>query len=228
MKNFAVIGLGRFGTSIAKFLEEEGGEVIAIDIDAGVVRDLENQYTSVVEADATDMDNLSDLGISDVDAAVVSIGTSMESGILITLLLKELKVPLVVAKAKSELHGRVLKKVGANLVVYPEEDAAQHLAKKLYWPGYSELEMTTGLSMVEVQAPKSFVNKTIAKINLRKKYEANIVAVKRKTPILDESNQADFKETIIAPPSAETKIESGDSIVLVCPNHRVENFKDIK
>ncbi len=228
MKNFAVIGLGRFGAAIARFLEKEGGEVLAIDINPEIVRELEHDYTSVVEADATDIETLSNLGVGDVDAAIVSIGTSMEAGIFITLLLKELKVPLIVAKVRSKLHEKVLKKVGVNLVVYPEEDAAQHLAKKLYWPGYSELEMTTGLSMVEIRAPKSFIGKTVAKLKLREKYKANVVAIKRKNPIIDENEQTDYEEKIIAPPVAEEKFEAGDSIVLVCSDDKVDKFKDMK
>ncbi len=228
MKNFAVIGLGRFGSSMAGFLEKEGGEVIAIDSSPEVVNDFEDRFTNVAEADATDIEALSELGVGDVDAAVVSIGTSMEAGILITLLLKELKVPVIVAKAQSKLHGRVLRKVGANLVVFPEEDAARHLAKKLYWPGYSELEMTAGLSIIEIQAPKYFINKTIAKLKLREKYNANVIAVKRKNPVLTQENQMDFEEEVIAPPRADTKIQNGDSIILICSGDSVDKFKELK
>ncbi len=228
MRNFAVIGLGRFGAAIARFLEEEGGEVLAIDSNPEIVRELEHDYTSVVEADATDIEILSNLGVGDVDAAIVSIGTNMEAGIMITLLLKELKVPLIIAKVRSKLHEKVLKKVGVNLVVYPEEDAAHHLAKKLYWPGYSELEMTAGLSLLEISAPKSFVGRTVSKLKLREKYNINVVAIKRKNPIIDENNQTDYEEKIIAPPKAEEKFETGDRIVFVCPDEKVDKFKDMK
>ena len=111
MKSFAVIGLGRFGSAIARYIEDEGGEVIAIEMNPEKVKEFENEFASVVEADASDIDALKDLGVSDVDAAIVSIGTKMGASILITLLLKELNVPLIVVKAMSPIHGKVLKKL---------------------------------------------------------------------------------------------------------------------
>lgn len=228
MKNFAVIGLGRFGTAIAKYLEDEGGEVIAIEIDPEKVRDYENEFTSVVEADATDMDTLMNLGISDVDAAIVSIGTNMGASILITLLLKELKVPLLIVKAQNTLHGKVLKKIGANNIVYPEREVANQIAKRLMSPGYKELELAPDLCVIEITAPKAFVSKDLRTLEIRKNYDANIIAIKKKVPFITEDEQTDYKEKIIAPPKADTVIDKGDTLILVCPRKEVDKFKNIQ
>ncbi|MFW6172870.1 MAG: potassium channel family protein [Elusimicrobiota bacterium] len=227
MRNFAVIGLGRFGSSMSRYIEEEGGEVLAMEIDPKKVRDYENEFTSVVEADATDINALKDLGVSDMDAAIVSIGAKMGASILITLLLKELKVPLIIVKAQSPLHGKVLKKIGANRIVYPEKDMAQNLAKQLMWPGYNELELAPGLCIVEISTPKSFINKTLKELKLRKNYEANIIAVKKKVPYINQEEQTDYKEKTIAPPEAGTTIDEGDTLILVCPKKMVGKFKSM-
>ncbi|MBN2406890.1 MAG: TrkA family potassium uptake protein [Elusimicrobia bacterium] len=227
MRSFAVIGLGEFGASIASYIEEEGGEVIAIEIDPEKVRNYENEFTSVVEADATDIEALRDLGISDVDAAIVSIGTNMGASILITLLLKELKVPLIIVKAMNQLHGKVLKKVGANSIVFPEKDMAKNIAWRLMWPDYKELELAPGLCMIEISAPKSFINKNLGLLELRKNYDANIIAIKKKVPYITEDQQTDYKEKTIAPPNADTSIDEGDTLILVCPQDKVEKFKNM-
>ncbi|MFC2060886.1 potassium channel family protein [Elusimicrobiota bacterium] len=228
MKSFAVIGLGKFGSSIAKYIEEDGGEVIALDISPETVSEYKNEFTSVVEADATNLDALTDLGISDVDAAIVSIGTDMGVSILITLLLKELKVPLIIVKAVSMLHGKVLKKVGANRIVYPEKDVAKSISKRLMWPGYKELELAPGLVMLEIGAPKTFIDSSLGDLELRKNYETNIIAIKKKVPFINEEEQTDYKEKTLAPPKADTIIDEGDTLILVCPQDNVEKFRSMK
>jgi len=228
MKNFAVIGLGRFGSAIAKFLEQEGGEVLAVEKDPAKVRDYENEFTSVVEADATDINALKDLGLSDVDAAIVSIGTNMGASILITLLLKEINVPLIIVKAQNQLHGKVLKKIGANRIVYPEMDVAESMSKQLMWPGYNELELAPELVVVEINAPEAFLSKNLKDLKLRSKFEANVIAVKKKVPYITEEDQTDYKEKTIAPPAADTTIDSGDSIIIVCPRETAEKFRSMK
>jgi trk system potassium uptake protein TrkA len=225
MKSFAVIGLGRFGSAIAKYIEEEGGEVIAIEIEPEKVRDHENEFTSVVEGDATDINTLRDIGVAEVDAAVVSIGTNMGASILITLLLKELTVPFIVVKAQSPLHGKVLKKIGANNIVYPEKDVARTIANRLMMPGYKELELAPGLCVIEISAPKSFIDKDLRSLEIRKNYDSNIIAIKKKVPFINENKQTDYKEKIIAPPKADTVIDEGDIVIIVCPKKMGEKFK---
>ncbi len=227
MRSFAIIGLGRFGSAIARDLENEGGEVIAIEKDPEKVRTYENEFTSVVEADSTDIDALNDLGVSDVDAAVVSTGDNMGESILITLLLKEIGVPLIMVKAVDDLHGKVLKKIGANNVVFPEKDSAKVLSKRLLWPGYNELPLAPGLFMVELNAPQKFIGKNLGELKIRKKYNSNIIAIKRKKPIINDEDQTDYEETIIAPPQSETEIKEGDSMILVCSQDKIGTFRDL-
>ncbi len=227
MRSFAIIGLGRFGSAIARDLEDEGGEVIAIEKDPEKVRTYENEFTSVVEADSTDIDALNDLGVSDVDAAVVSTGDNMGESILITLLLKEIGVSLIMVKAVDDLHGKVLKKIGANNIVFPEKDSAKVLSKRLLWPGYNELPLAPGLFMVEINAPQKFIGKNLGELKIRKKYNSNIIAIKRKKPVINDEDQTDYEETIIAPPQSETEIKEGDSMILVCSQDKIETFRDL-
>lgn len=228
MKNFAVIGLGRFGSAISRYIEEEGGEVLAVEIDPEKVKEYENSLTSVVEADATDINALKDIGIADIDAAIVSIGADMGASIMITLLLKELKVPLLIVKAQSTLHGKVLKRIGANNIVYPEREVACNIAKRLMSPGYKELELAPGLCVIEKTAPKSFIDKNLRELETRKNYEANIIAIKKKVPFITKNEQTDYKEKIIAPPNADTVIDEGDILILVCPEKIVDKFKSMQ
>ncbi len=227
MKSFAIIGLGRFGSAMAKSIEKEGGEIIAIDMDSEKVRKFENDFTSVVEADSTDIDTLRDLGIADIDGAVVSVGEKMGESILITLLLKELKVPLIMVKALDKLHGKVLKKIGANNIVYPEKDVAEIVSKRLLWPGYNEIPLAPGLFMVEINAPGNFVDKALKDLKIREKYKANVVAIKRKKPTLNENGQTDYTEEMFAPPKASMAIKKGDSIIVVCNKKMIEIFREI-
>ncbi|MGM0441551.1 MAG: potassium channel family protein [Elusimicrobiota bacterium] len=227
MKSFAIIGLGRFGSAMARSIEKEGGEIIAIDIDAEKIREFENEFTSVVEADSTDINALKDLGVADVDGAVVSVGEKMGESILITLLLKELKVPLIMVKALDKLHGKVLKKIGANNVVYPEKDVAEIVSKRLLWPGYNEIPLAPGLFMVEVNAPKEFLGKKLKNLKIREKYEANVVAIKRKEPLLNKEGQTDYTEKIFAPPSASITIKEGDTLIIVCNKKMIETFREM-
>lgn len=227
MKSFAVIGLGKFGLAIASYIEQEGGEVIAIDLDPEKIRDYESEFTSAVEADATNIDALKDLGISEVEAAIVAIGTNMAVSILITLLLKELKVPLIIVKALTSLHGKVLKKVGANRIVFPEKDVAKGIAHRLIWPDYKELELAPGLCMMEISAPRSFINKNLSELKLRKNYDTNIIAIKKKVPYITEDEQTDYIEKTIAPPQADTTIDEGDTLILVCSQKNVEKFRNL-
>jgi len=129
MKRFCVIGLGKFGISVAKALSRKGAEVLAIDTDEERVNEASNFATQAIILDATDKEALQRIGIQDIDAAIVAVGKDMASSILITSLLKELGVKYVVAKALSPLHGKVLEKVGADRVVFPERDMGMRVAR---------------------------------------------------------------------------------------------------
>ena len=157
MKQFAVIGLGSFGYYLATHLYENGHEVLAIDKAPGPVQEIRDQVTQAVVADATDRKAMESLGIFHMDAAVVCIGTDMSQSILATLNLKEMGCGRVIAKAMNNAHGRILKKMGAAEVLFPEKDLAVSLAKRLHNPNMLDyLPFTEGYSIVELVTPKVF------------------------------------------------------------------------
>ena len=202
-KQFAVIGLGRFGTSVAITLHKMGYEVLAIDNNEERVQEFSNEVTHVVQADTTDEDTLVALGIRNFDVVIVAIGEDVQSNILTTLQLKELGVPYIVTKASNKLHGKMLEKLGADRVVYPERDMGQRVAHNLVSSTVLDyIELSPNLNIMEVSVPQALVGKTLAETDLRAKYEINVVAIKR-------------GDEIIVPPLPNEKIQSHDILVVV-------------
>jgi len=204
MRQFAVIGLGRFGESLVRTLVEMGHQVLAIDSREDKVEEIAGIATRAVQADATDEAALRELGLRNFDVAVVAIGEDLQASILVTVMLKELGVKYVVAKAINELHGRVLEKVGADKVIYPERDMgvrlAHHLAAKNVLD-YIELSPEYGIE--EILATPDLVNKTLGQLNLRARLGVMVIALKR------PSGQ------VIIAPGANDMIREGDVLVLV-------------
>lgn len=180
MKSFAVIGLGRFGEAVAKVLSELGNEVLAIDKDPEVIKEAATYSTYAIEADVMDESVLRDLGLSNMDAVVVSIGSDLQSSIMATLLSKELGVKRVVAKAQTELHGKVLRKIGADRIIFPERDMGSRVAHNLTSRNILDyIELSPEFSILEVEALKSWVGKSLKDLRLRNKYGVNVIAIKR-------------------------------------------------
>lgn len=202
-KQFAVIGLGRFGTSVAMTLHTMGYEVLAIDNSEERVQEFSNEVTHVVQADTTDEDTLAALGIRNFDVVIVAIGENVQANILTTLQLKELGVPYIVAKASNKLHGKMLEKIGADRVVYPERDMGQRVAHNLVSSTMLDyIELSPNLNIMEVSVPRVLEGKTLAEADLRAKYEINVVAIKR-------------GDEIIVPPQPNEKIQAYDILVVV-------------
>lgn len=202
-KQFAVIGLGRFGTSVAITLHQMGYEVLAIDSDEERVQEFSNEVTHVVQADTTDETTLAALGIRNFDVVIVAIGQDVQANILTTLQLKEMGVPYIVSKASSKLHGKMLEKLGADRVIYPERDMGQRVAHNLVSSSVLDyIELSPNLNIMEVSVPKTIVGKTLAETNLRAKYGINVVAIKR-------------GDEIIIPPQPSEKIMLQDVLVVV-------------
>lgn len=217
MKQFAVIGLGRFGMSVAKKLVDLGVEVLAIDADEEKVQKAAAFVTHAVQADATDEDTLRTLGIRNVDCAIVSIGQDIQSSILATLLLKGLGIGYVVAKAQSELHGKVLEKLGADRVVYPERDMGIRVATNLVATNLLDyIELSPEFSIFEVVAPDEFVGKSLGELNLRAKYNVNIVAMR----------SADGSVTVS--PGANDVIRARDVLVMIGRKEDMERLEHRK
>ncbi|QGU94966.1 TrkA family potassium uptake protein [Clostridium bovifaecis] len=202
-KQFVVIGLGRFGSSIAKTLYSLGNDVLAIDSDEETIQDIADSVTHAVQVDATDENSLRTLGISNFDVAVVSIGSDVQASIMATLLARELGVKHVIAKAHNELHGRVLKKIGADRVIFPERDMGVRVAHNLVSSSILDyIELSPDYSIAEIASPAEWHGKTLKELNMRSQYGINVMALKR-------NNEVNVS------PSAEDVIEKGDIIVAI-------------
>lgn len=178
-KQFLVAGLGLFGTSVAVTLQGLGYDVYALDSDENIVQDLSMQLPYVVCGDASDKKTLQSLPLEDVDVAVVAIG-NVERNMMATMLLKELGIKQVVSKAINSLHGAMLSKIGADKVVYAERDMGERVAHNLISAGVMDyIELSSEISVMSLAIPTEFVGKNLIEADLRRRYDVNVVAIKR-------------------------------------------------
>ncbi|NLI91226.1 MAG: TrkA family potassium uptake protein [Peptococcaceae bacterium] len=211
-RQFAVIGLGRFGSSVATTLSSLGYNVLAIDSSEQQVQAIANEVTHAVQVDALDEDALKALGIRNFDVVIVAIGEDIQANILVTVILKEIGVKYVIAKAKNNMHGKVLERVGADKVVYPEKDMGIRVAYHLVSENILDfIELSPDYSIIEVVAPPEFVGKSIGKLNLRAQYGMSVLAIKK-------------KDQIIADPGADSVIDEKDVLVFVGKNTSLSRF----
>ena len=216
MERFAVIGLGRFGNKLAIALSISGAEVIAIDRDRSVIDHIRDQVTHAVRLDSTDENALRAQGVDKVDVAIVGMGQggrAFESAIMTVVSLKAMGIKKICARAQSLTAGQVFSAVGATDIIYPEIESAQRWAYKLIAPHVEEkIDFAPGFSLARITAPASFHDKTVMNLQLRQKYNANLVAIKRV-----ESNEEDAKprKSIVNVPTPETVIYSGDIMMIV-------------
>lgn len=202
-KQFIVLGIGSFGKSLAIALSKMGYDVLAVDKRDDVVADIAPYVTQAVTADATDEDVLESLGIRNFDVAVVSIGQNVRDSILVAVQCKEFGVPYVMAKAIDDLHAKVLRKVGADKVVFPERDMGQRMARALLRPNYIDMiDLEDDYQMVEISAPQSWCGKTLAELNIRRNYSVNVIAVHR-------------GHTFIVSPAADEQFMAGDELLVL-------------
>jgi trk system potassium uptake protein TrkA len=214
LKQFAVLGLGRFGSSIARTLYSLGHDVLAVDEREEAVQGILDSVTHAVQADATDESTLRSLGLRNFDVAIVAIGSNIQSSILISLIVKELGVKHVVAKAQSELHAKLLYKIGADRVVFPERDMGLRVAHNLVSSNVLDfIELSSDYSIVEVAALNEWKGKTIKDLDIRRKYGLNIIAIKRN----GEMNVS---------PQAEDTIEENDVLVVVGDNEGITRLEN--
>ena len=184
-QQYAVIGLGRFGTAVAEKLYEAGQEVLGIDFNEGKVDDALPHVTHAIVADSTDEKALTSVGIRNIETVIVAIGDDMQSSILTVLLLKELGVKKVIAKALSKRHGQVLEKVGADTIIYPERDMGERLANLLLSPNMlNYIELSKEFNIEEIMVPPSMVGKSLRQLDLRAKYHISVIAVVRDKEII--------------------------------------------
>ena len=178
-KQFLVAGLGLFGTSVALTLQQMGYEVYTLDSEESLVQDLSTQLNYVMCGDASDKKTLQSLPLEDIDVAVVAIG-NVERNMMCTMLLKELGIKQVVAKAINNLHGAMLNKIGADKVVYAERDMGERVAHNLISAGVMDyIELSSEISVMSLAIPAEFVGKNLIEADLRRRYDVNVVAIKR-------------------------------------------------
>ncbi len=212
MRQFAVFGLGIFGKNIALALYQQGFMVLGVDIDEAPVRDLAGKISEVVQADTTDEKVLEALGIKNFDVAIVSIGNDIQSSVLTALALKDMGVPFIVARAINENHGKILSKVGADRVIFPEKDMALKVAKTLsFHNAIRTEELFPGYNIVEAKLPMALANTTLSKSQLRNRFGVTILAIKRES------------EYIVSPPASEN-LNKNDIIYVLGDEQQLKKF----
>ena len=224
MRQFAVIGLGRFGASVAKTLSEKGYQVLAVDIDEKIVQNIADSVTQAVCLDARDEKALKASGIENVDVAVVGAGTNLEASILITLNLKEVGIKEIICKAVSKDQKNVLEKIGATKVIQPEREMGVRLANSLVSTSVIEhIELSDESSIAELIPPRDFIGRSLRELDIRAKYDVNVIAVRRKIPSSSGGKEEDI---LNVSPKAEDIITKGDILVVLGTNDAIETFKE--
>lgn len=213
-KQFLVLGMGRFGTSIAKTLCELGQEVLAVDSDADLVNDIAPHVTQAMQLDATDEDVLASLGVSNFDAAIVSIGQNTRDSILVCVLLKELGVPYLIAKANDDLHAKVLRKIGADRVIFPERDMGARVARSILTPNVLDLmNLSDDYQIIEIRVPMKWVGNSIIGLNVRRHYGVNILAIHR-------------QERFLVSPAPDMLFATGDTLLVMGKKEDIERLEE--
>lgn len=178
-KSYAVFGLGKFGYSVASALSESQCEVLVIDKDEELIQEIADKVTYAIKADVTEAGVLESLGISNMDVVIVAIAENMEASIMATIYAKDVGVPYVLTKAMNELHATILKRIGADEVIFPERSMGQRVAKNLLSGGFIDLfELSSSFSMVEFMVPQPWVGRNLKELNVRDRLKVNVIASK--------------------------------------------------
>ena len=214
-KSFAVIGIGRFGTSVALTLSLMGHEVLAVDTSAAAIDSIADRVTHAIVADATDERVLRRIGIAEFDAVVISVAADIRASILTAMLSKELGAKRVVAKAADDLHAKLLIKAGADQVVQPERDSGVRLARSIAVDSVLDyFALTDDVSINELRLPYSWAGKSLVQLGIRTRYGASVIAIKR-------------GEKMIVAIDPNSALEQGDVLVLLGSNHELEKLASI-
>lgn len=215
MKTFAVIGLGRFGAAIALELSSLGHEVMAVDTDEDKVRQVADKVTHAVTADARKLEVLQALGLRNFDCAVVAMGGDVGNSALVTLNLKELGIPQVVCKAQSHVHRKVLEKIGADRVIFPEHEMGQKVAQGLSSSSVLNfVEFSEDYGIVELEAPSSWRGKTLRELDVRNAFHVTVIALRR-------------NGTLDVSPRADVPIEAGDNVVALGRSEDINRLHEV-
>lgn len=216
MKKFAIIGLSSFGLNIVKTLaKKKDVEIMAIDMDENKVKDIKDIVNQAITMDASSKENLSSVGISEMDVVVVSAGPSLEPSILIVHILKELEVKKIIAKALSEDHEKILNLIGAHEVSFPERDVAIKIANRLTFSNLLDyLPLDSGIVIQEIAPPDIYIGKTLGEIDIRRKYNVTVVAIKSIIP-----------EKTIPNPGGDFTVKESDILIVLGSHKDIGNFQ---
>lgn len=218
MKRFAVIGVGNFGYYVAKALYENKNEVIAIDRNKERVQNVEPHCTSAIVQDVTDIEALKGLGLDEMDAVIVSTGSNIKPSILICFHLSRLGIERIIAKAEDDDHAEILKELGATEIIRPGMDMAQRLALRLTSPNILEfLPLEEEYTIAQVDPPKPFIGKTLMELELRKRYQVNVIAVKELVP-----------ERFVMIPDADFTVKDSDILIILGKEKDLSKIKELK
>ena len=218
-KRIGIVGSGRFGEALVQALAAQGAEVVLMDTDRHKIQELSEYVAKAVEGDATNIRSLEEAGFALCDTVVVAIGENIEGSVMATVNCKDLGVKTVVAKAATEVHGRVLRRVGADVVIFPNRDRAVRLARSLLTTGQADLfEIADGLCAAEISVPEFLVDQTLAEANLRSDYDITVLAVRR----LDDVDPAAPRQLLI--PKASTLIRSDDRLLVFGTAEKIDKF----
>lgn len=210
----AILGLGRFGGAVASSLQRLGHDVLGIDENPELVQEWSQQLTHVAQADTTNREALVQLGLKDIDCAVVAIGSDLEASMMTVLALEELGVREIWAKATSSRHGHILERIGADHVVYPEADMGERVAHMVTGKMIDYIAFDDGFAIAKTRAPEANIGQTLSESALRSRYGITVIGIKR--------NRADFLYA-----KADSILERGDILIISGPTPKVEQFAAI-
>ncbi|MGR9050335.1 TrkA family potassium uptake protein [Halobacillus litoralis] len=212
-KEFAVIGLGRFGGSICRELSREGMEVLALDLDEDKVNEYRDIASHAVIADSTDENVLKELGFRNIDHVIVAIGDNIQASMLTTLILKEMGIKMITVKAQNDYHEKILNKIGADQVVHPERDMGKRIAHNIISNNILDyIELSDDHSVVEVKAGSKMGGQTLVDLDIRAEYGCNVVAIKR------------GKDVIVSPMATE-EIKESDVLIVIGADKDISRFE---
>ncbi len=218
MKKFAVIGLGNFGFHVAKALYNDGNEVVAIDTDKARVQAIDSFSSEAIVMDATDKEALRALGLGQMDGVIVSTGTKISISILICLHLQEIGAKAILVKALDEDHEKILKRVGATEIIHPERDMALRIARGLSTPNALDfIPLAKDFDLVQVAPPKEFLGKSLTELNLRARYNVQIIAIKELAP-----------ENMVLAPPADFIVKNSDLLIMLGKSQNINKIKTLK
>ncbi len=211
-KEFVIFGLGKFGRSVAQTLAENGCEVLAIDNNEEIIQDISKVVTHAVQGDVTDENVLIALGVRNFEVAVIAIGNDIQASIMSTILAKEMGVEYIVAKAQSDIHKRLLEKVGADKVIFPEREIGVRIANNLTSDSFVDfIELSEDFSIVELEVKELWKGKTLREIDMRKAYGINVIGMRQ-------------GETMTTTPGPDKLLELGETLIVIGNNGNLKKL----